>query len=226
VAGVNKVIWWALGLGPGDPDYAERAAGGQLSRMATSRGWTAKRQPRRRPSGTRSSLGKLADICERYLNKGKTGLRGGRLETAPGRTRKDRRVQDGVICESMQMLGRAGADRNGDPAADSPSRGRAARRVDGAGQRRLRRRFAVLATSPPVGRGMPDLRGITECSRVSGALAQLLVDGGAERLFACPLRARGLVRCEPLLVPHALSALASAASSMGRPSMSRAVGNP
>ena len=126
MAGVNKVI--LVGNLGSDPEIRTTPSGQRVAnfRMATSRGWTGQDGQRQEKTEWHSIVawGKLADICERYLNKGKQVYVEGRLETRSWQDKEGQtRYKTEVICETMQMLGRAGADRNGDPAADSPSRG-------------------------------------------------------------------------------------------------------
>jgi single-strand DNA-binding protein len=69
---------------------------------------------------------KLADICERYLQKGKQVYVEGRLETRSWQDKEGQtRYKTEIVCETMQMLGRpGGVDRNeGDGASDSPRGG-------------------------------------------------------------------------------------------------------
>jgi len=176
-----------LGSDPEIPDYAERAAGGQLPH-ATSRAWTGQDGQRQEKTEWHSIVawGKLADICERYPKQGKTGLRGGRLETRSWQdkegTAATRRRSSASRCRCWGV--RCGSKRRSRGRLTFGGRG--ARRVDGAGQRRLRRRFAVLATSLPVGRGCPTYGEVTECSRVSGASRATPRRRGSGELFACP----------------------------------------
>jgi single-strand DNA-binding protein len=127
VAGVNKVI--LVGNLGSDPEVRTTPGGQRVAnfRMATSRSWTGQDGQRQEKTEWHSVVAwaKLADICERYLTKGKQVYVEGRLET---RTWQDKesgqnRYKTEIICETMQMLGRAGADRNGEPGPDFPSRG-------------------------------------------------------------------------------------------------------
>jgi len=126
VAGVNKVI--LVGNLGSDPEVRTTPGGQRVAnfRLATSRNWTGQDGQRQEKTEWHSIVawGKLADIVEKYLQKGKQVYVEGRLET---RTWQDKesgqtRYKTEVICETMQMLGRAG-ERNGDPGVESPPRG-------------------------------------------------------------------------------------------------------
>ena len=77
------------GFGSGSPQHARRAARGQLpARDLAPVDGAGRPAPGRRPSGIRSSPGgKLADICERYLQKESRSTSRGASRRAPGRTR-------------------------------------------------------------------------------------------------------------------------------------------
>src|SRR5262249_43060873 len=86
--------------------------------MATSRSWNNQEGQRQEKTEWHSIVawGKLADICERYLTKGKQVYVEGRLETRNWQDKEGQtRYKTEVICETMQMLGRAGGERNGEP---------------------------------------------------------------------------------------------------------------
>jgi len=126
VAGINKVI--LVGNLGSDPEVRATPGGQRVAnfRMATSRSWSGQDGQRQEKTEWHSIVawGKLADICERYLTKGKQVYVEGRLETRTWQDKEGQtRYKTEVICETMQMLGRAGADRNGEPAGDTPSRG-------------------------------------------------------------------------------------------------------
>src|SRR5262245_40862373 len=99
--------------------------------MATSRNWTGQDGQRQEKTEWHSIVawGKLADICERYLTKGKQVYVEGRLETRNWQDKEGQtRYKTEIICETMQMLGRAGGERNRAPgggydAAASSQRG-------------------------------------------------------------------------------------------------------
>ena len=110
-----------------DPEVRTTPGGQRVAnfRMATSRSWNGQDGQRQEKTEWHSIVawGKLADICERYLQKGKQVYVEGRLETRSWQDKEGQtRYKTEVICETMQMLGRAG-ERGGDPGMDSPPRG-------------------------------------------------------------------------------------------------------
>ena len=128
MAGVNKVI--LVGNLGSDPEVRSTPGGQRVAnfRLATSRNWTGQDGQKQEKTEWHSIVawGKLADICERYLQKGKQVYVEGRLETRNWQDKESgqTRYKTEVICETMQMLGRAG-ERNGggDPGMDPASRG-------------------------------------------------------------------------------------------------------
>ena len=126
MAGVNKVI--LVGNLGSDPEVRSTPGGQRVAnfRLATSRQWTGQDGQRQEKTEWHSIVawGKLADICERYLQKGKQVYVEGRLETRNWQDKESgqTRYKTEIICETMQMLGRAG-ERNGDPGSDPMSRG-------------------------------------------------------------------------------------------------------
>jgi single-strand DNA-binding protein len=125
VAGVNKVI--LVGNLGSDPEVRTTPGGQRVAnfRLATSRQWTGQDGQRQEKTEWHSIVawGKLADICERYLQKGKQVYVEGRLETRSWQDKEGQtKYKTEIICETMQMLGRAG-ERNGEPSFDAPSRG-------------------------------------------------------------------------------------------------------
>ena len=114
-----------------DPEVRTTPGGQRVAnfRIATSRQWTAQDGQKQEKTEWHSIVawGKLADICERYLTKGKQVYVEGRLETRSWQDKEQQtRYKTEVICETMQMLGRAG-ERNGDAGSgfEPPSRGSA-----------------------------------------------------------------------------------------------------
>jgi len=129
VAGVNKVI--LVGNLGSDPEVRSTPGGQRVAnfRLATSRQWTGQDGQRQEKTEWHSIVawGKLADIVERYLTKGKQVYVEGRLETRSWQDKESQqtRYKTEIICETMQMLGRPGGDRNGEPSYDAPARGSA-----------------------------------------------------------------------------------------------------
>jgi single-strand DNA-binding protein len=124
VAGVNKVI--LVGNLGSDPEVRTTPGGQRVAnfRLATSRQWTGQDGQRQEKTEWHSIVawGKLADIVERYLTKGKQVYVEGRLETRSWQDKESQtRYKTEVICETMQMLGRPG-EKNGDASYEGPSR--------------------------------------------------------------------------------------------------------
>ena len=122
MAGVNKAI--LVGNLGSDPEVRATPGGQRVAnfRLATSRSWTGQDGQRQEKTEWHSIVawGKLADICERYLVKGKQVYVEGRIETRSWQDKEGQtRYKTEIICEQMQMLGRAG-DRNGEPAGEAP----------------------------------------------------------------------------------------------------------
>ena len=117
MAGVNKVI--LVGNLGSDPEVRTTPTGQRVAnfRLATSRSWTGQDGQRQEKTEWHSIVAwaKLADICEKYLQKGKQVYVEGRLETRSWQDKDGQtRYKTEVICETMQMLGRAG-DRGAEP---------------------------------------------------------------------------------------------------------------
>ena len=127
MAGINKVI--LVGNLGKDPEVRSTPGGQRVANfsLATSRAWTSQDGQKQEKTEWHSIVawGKLADICERYLTKGKQIYVEGRLETRSWQDKESgqTKYRTEVICETMQMLGRAGADRNGEGGYEPPSRG-------------------------------------------------------------------------------------------------------
>ena len=120
MAGVNKVI--LVGNLGSDPEVRSTTGGQRVAnfRMATSRQWTGQDGQRQEKTEWHSVVawGKLADIVERYLTKGKQVYVEGRLETRSWQDKENQtRYKTEIVCEQMQMLGRAG-ERGGEPGVD------------------------------------------------------------------------------------------------------------
>ncbi len=125
MAGVNKVI--LVGNLGSDPEVRATPGGQRVAnfRLATSRSWTGQDGQRQEKTEWHSIVawGKLAEICERYLTKGKQVYVEGRLETRSWQDKEGQtRYKTEIVCDQMQMLGRAG-DRNGETPNDMPRSG-------------------------------------------------------------------------------------------------------
>jgi single-strand DNA-binding protein len=124
---VNKVI--LVGNLGSDPEIRSTPGGQRVAnfRMATSRQWTGQDGQRQEKTEWHSIVawGKLADIVERYLTKGKQVYVEGRLETRSWQDKENAsltRYKTEIICEQMQMLGRPG-EKGMDPGMDQRSGG-------------------------------------------------------------------------------------------------------
>ena len=111
MAGVNKVI--LVGNLGSDPEIRTTPGGQRVAnfRLATSRSWNNQEGQRQEKTEWHSIVawGKTADIVERYLQKGKQVYVEGRLETRSWQDKDGQtRYKTEIICETMQMLGRAG----------------------------------------------------------------------------------------------------------------------
>jgi single-strand DNA-binding protein len=115
VAGVNKVI--LIGNLGKDPEVRSTTSGLRVANfsLATSRSWTGQDGQRQEKTEWHSIVvwGKLAEICEKYLQKGKQVYIEGRIETRSWQDKEGQtKYKTEIICEQMTMLGRAG-DRSG-----------------------------------------------------------------------------------------------------------------
>lgn len=110
MAGVNKVI--LVGNLGADPEIRYTAGGTAVCRLriATSRSYTDKQGNRVEETAWHrvDAWGKLAEICNQYLNKGRQVYIEGRLKY--GSYEKDgvKHYTTDIIAENMQMLGGGG----------------------------------------------------------------------------------------------------------------------
>ena len=116
VAGVNKVI--LIGNLGKDPEVRATTTGQRVANfsLATSRSWTGQDGQRQEKTEWHSIVvwGKLAEICEKYLQKGKQVYIEGRIETRSWQDKEGQtKYKTEIICEQMTMLGRAGGEKNG-----------------------------------------------------------------------------------------------------------------
>ncbi|HEU4333664.1 MAG TPA: single-stranded DNA-binding protein [Candidatus Eisenbacteria bacterium] len=131
VAGVNKVI--LIGNLGRDPEVRTTTTGQRVANftLATSRQWTGQDGQRQEKTEWHSIVvwGKLAEICEKYLQKGKQVYIEGRIETRQWQDKEGQtRYKTEIICEQMTMLGRAGDRNGGGEGGYEPARGGAAPR--------------------------------------------------------------------------------------------------
>ena len=129
MAGVNKVI--LIGNLGKDPEVRSTTSGQRVANfsLATSRSWTGQDGQRQEKTEWHSIVvwGKLAEICEKYLQKGKQVYIEGRIETRSWQDKEGQtKYKTEIICEQMTMLGRAGGgDRNGGEGGYDAPRGNA-----------------------------------------------------------------------------------------------------
>jgi single-strand DNA-binding protein len=126
MASVNKVI--LIGNLGKDPEVRTTPQGTTLARfsLATTTTWKDASGAKQERTEWHDVVAweKLAQICGEYLQKGKQVYVEGRLETRNWQDKESgqTRYKTEVVCETMQMLGRAG-ERNGDPGVDPGTRG-------------------------------------------------------------------------------------------------------
>jgi single-strand DNA-binding protein len=116
VAGVNKAI--LIGNLGRDPEVRTTTSGQRVANftLATSRQWTGQDGQRQEKTEWHSIVvwGKLAEICEKYLVKGKQVYIEGRIETRSWQDKEGQtKYKTEIIADQMTMLGRAGDNRNG-----------------------------------------------------------------------------------------------------------------
>jgi single-strand DNA-binding protein len=118
MAGVNKAILVGrLGVDP-VKRYTSNGTPVVTYRMATSENWTTKDgQKEERTEWHRIvAWGKLAEICDQYLSKGRMVYVEGRIQTREWEDRDgNRRWTTEIVCNQMQMLGGPSGDREGSP---------------------------------------------------------------------------------------------------------------
>jgi len=116
VAGVNKAI--LIGNLGKDPEIRTTTSGQRVANftLATNRSWTGQDGQRQEKTEWHSIVvwGKLADICEKYLQKGKQVYIEGRIETRNWQDKEGQtKYKTEIICENLTLLGRPGGERNG-----------------------------------------------------------------------------------------------------------------
>jgi single-strand DNA-binding protein len=131
VAGVNKAI--LIGNLGKDPEIRSTTSGQRVANfsLATSRSWTGQDGQRQEKTEWHSIVvwGKLVDICEKYLQKGKQVYIEGRIETRSWQDKEGQtKYKTEIVCEQMTMLGRAGGDRSGGEGGYDAPRGSSAPR--------------------------------------------------------------------------------------------------
>lgn len=112
MAGINKVI--LVGRLGTDPEVKQVTGGNTVARLslATSENWTDKSgQKQERTEWHRVVVwGKLAELCGRYLNKGRQVYVEGRLQTRNWEDQQgQKRYTTEIVANTIQFLGAAGA---------------------------------------------------------------------------------------------------------------------
>jgi single-strand DNA-binding protein len=120
MSGVNKVI--VLGRLGADPEVKTITGGNTVARLsvATSENWTDKQgQKQERTEWHRVVVwGKLAELCGRYLNKGRQVYVEGRLQTRSWEDPQgQKRYATEIVANTVQFLG-AGQQATGPSAQD------------------------------------------------------------------------------------------------------------
>ena len=151
--GVNKVI--LVGNLGADPETRYGASGNAITniRIATSESWTDRQTNERRENTEWHRVvmfGRLAEIAEQYLRKGRQVYIEGRIQTRKwqGQDGQDRYTTE-IVANEMQMLGGRG-DTGGD--ADDWNRGSGPPAQSAAGGRAPAR-----SAPPPSGGNDPDI---------------------------------------------------------------------
>ncbi len=106
MAGVNKVI--LVGHLGADPEMKYGSSGNPFTtfNLATTEGWVKDGQKEERTEWHRIiAFGKLAEICAKYLHKGKQIYIEGRLQTRSWEQDGIKRWSTEIIAGNMQMLG-------------------------------------------------------------------------------------------------------------------------
>jgi len=111
MAGVNKVI--LVGRLGADPEVKTVSGGSTVARLslATSENWTDKEgQKQERTEWHRVVVwGKLAELCGRYLNKGRQVYIEGRLQTRSWEDQQgQKRYTTEIVANTVQFLGAGG----------------------------------------------------------------------------------------------------------------------
>lgn len=112
MAGINKVI--LVGRLGADPEVKTVSGGNTVARLslATSESWNDKQgQKQERTEWHRVVVwGKLAELCGRYLNKGRQVYVEGRIQTRQWEDQQgQKRYSTEVVATTVQFLGAGGA---------------------------------------------------------------------------------------------------------------------
>lgn len=119
MAGVNKII--IVGNLGRDPELKESQSGTVVARfsLAVSETWKDNGEKKERTEWVNCvAFGKLAEICGRYLARGRQVYIEGRLQTRSWEKNGEKRYMTEVIVNQMQMLGsRDAGEATQDPAS-------------------------------------------------------------------------------------------------------------
>ena len=150
--GVNKVI--LVGNLGADPETRYGASGNAITniRIATSESWTDRQTNERRENTEWHRVvmfGRLAEIAEQYLRKGRQVYIEGRIQTRKwqGQDGQDRYTTE-IVANEMQMLGGRGGGEADDwsrPSSGPPAQSAAGGRAPG------------RSAAPPSGGNDPDI---------------------------------------------------------------------
>jgi single-strand DNA-binding protein len=124
MSGVNKVI--IVGRLGADPEIKTVSSGNNVARLslATSENWVGKDGQRQERTEWHRVVvwGKLADLCGKYLSKGRQVYLEGRLQTRSWEDQQgQKRYTTEIVANTVQFLGGgAGATRDNEVSDDAP----------------------------------------------------------------------------------------------------------
>jgi single-strand DNA-binding protein len=126
MSGVNKVI--IIGRLGQDPEMKAVGQGATVARLnvATSESWVKDGQKQERTEWHRIVVwGKLAEICGKYLAKGRQVYVEGRLQTRSWEDNGQKKYSTEIVASTVQFLGSAGneATATKDPAMNQSANG-------------------------------------------------------------------------------------------------------
>ena len=111
MSGINKVI--IVGRLGSDPETKAVGQGSTVTRLsvATSESWTDKNgQKQERTEWHRVTVwGKLAELCGKYLSKGKQVYVEGKLQTRTWEDNGQKKYATDIVAQTVQFLGAGGA---------------------------------------------------------------------------------------------------------------------
>jgi single-strand DNA-binding protein len=123
MASVNKAI--IIGHLGKDPEVKSLDGGQQLARfsVATSESWTKDGQKQERTEWHRIvAWGKLAEICGRFLSKGKQVYVEGRIQTREYEKDGTKRYSTEIVAQQVTFLGKPNDGRDTGGGQDEPPR--------------------------------------------------------------------------------------------------------